>query len=86
MHSSQTLTAVCASSVCVCVCVAVHVQVMATDGHTYEREAIERWFATGKKTSPKTGEPLAMTSVFPNHALRSVIRDWEDEARRKREL
>ena len=51
--------------------------VLATDGHTYERSAIERWFAIGKTSSPKTGEPLEATAVFPNHSLRSMIRDWE---------
>ena len=51
--------------------------VMATDGHTYERRAIEQWFATGKATSPKTGEALAMIAVFPNHSMRSMIREWQ---------
>ena len=55
--------------------------VLATDGHTYERSAIERWFATGKMSSPKTGEPLEATAVFPNHSLRSMIRDWEEVRR-----
>ena len=56
--------------------------VLATDGHTYERSAIERWFATGKTSSPRTGEPLAVTAVFPNHSVRSMIRDWEEVRRR----
>ena len=55
--------------------------VVAEDGHTYERSAIERWFATGKTSSPKTGEPLEATAVFPNHSLRSMIRDWEEVRR-----
>ena len=55
--------------------------VLATDGHTYERSAIERWFATGKTSSPKTGEPLEVTAVFPNHSVRSMIRDWEEVRR-----
>ena len=56
--------------------------VLATDGHTYERSAIECWFATGKTSSPKTGEPLQLTAVFPNHSVRSMIRDWEEVRRR----
>ena len=29
--------------------------VLAADGFSYEREAIEDWFAKGHRTSPKTG-------------------------------
>jgi uncharacterized protein len=29
--------------------------VIAADGHSYERGAIERWFSTGHNTSPLTG-------------------------------
>ena len=50
--------------------------VMAADGHSYERSAIERWLAT-KSTSPMTGEELELTRLFPNHILRRMIRDWE---------
>ena len=54
--------------------------VVAADGHTYERAAIERWFAK-KLTSPKTGADIQTTALFPNHLLRSQILDWT-EARR----
>lgn len=30
--------------------------VLAADGFSYERAAIEDWFAKGHRTSPKTGE------------------------------
>lgn len=30
--------------------------VSTADGHCYERASIERWFAQGSRTSPKTGE------------------------------
>ncbi|EOD34457.1 hypothetical protein EMIHUDRAFT_228637 [Emiliania huxleyi CCMP1516] len=40
--------------------------VMAADGHSYERSAIERWLAT-KSTSPMTGEALVHTFLAPNH-------------------
>ena len=53
--------------------------VMATDGFAYERGAIERWFATGKQTSPKTGEPLEATLLIPCHQLRSRIREWREQ-------
>jgi ankyrin repeat protein len=49
--------------------------VMTHDGHTYERSAIERWFATGKRTSPKTLLRLLSTELTPNYAMRSLIQD-----------
>lgn len=52
--------------------------VMALDGITYERTAIEAWFATGNRTSPKTRQALAATTLTPNVVLRSMI----DDARR----
>ncbi|EOD15590.1 hypothetical protein EMIHUDRAFT_256363 [Emiliania huxleyi CCMP1516] len=51
--------------------------VMAADGHSYERSAIERWLAT-KSTSPMTGEALENTGLFPNHTLRRMIRETLD--------
>jgi len=51
--------------------------VMATDGHTYERRAIEQWLATNL-TSPKTGTALETSAVFPNHAMRHQILEWRE--------
>jgi len=51
--------------------------VMAADGHSYERSAMERWFAT-KSTSPLTGEELDFTRLFPNHTLRRQIGEWHE--------
>ena len=53
--------------------------VIATDGFAYERDAIECWFATGKQTSPKTGEPLEVMLLIPCHQLRSRIREWREQ-------
>jgi sacsin len=47
--------------------------VIATDGHTYERKAIEEWFGKGKRTSPMTGLQLDNINLIPNIALRQVI-------------
>ena len=47
--------------------------VIASDGHTYERSAIEAWFSQGRKTSPMTNEPLDNDRVTPNFALRSLM-------------
>ena len=49
--------------------------VFATDGHTYERREIERWFQK-KLTSPKTSAPLETSAIFPNHVLRRLIIEW----------
>ena len=55
--------------------------VIAADGHTYEKCAIEQWLATGARTSPTTNEPLASLVLLPNHAIRSAIAE-EMERRR----
>ena len=47
--------------------------VSTADGHTYEREAIEQWFAAGHDTSPSTGASLPHTQLAPNIALRQAI-------------
>lgn len=57
--------------------------VTATDGHSYERFAIEEWFANRRSQrlsflSPKTNEPLTCDTLTPNHTLRSVIHAWRD--------
>ena len=53
--------------------------VIATDGHTYERHAIERWLAKNS-TSPKSGLELDSCAVVPNHMARCQIREWQEEA------
>jgi hypothetical protein len=57
--------------------------VVAADGHTYERDKIEAWFASpqfaGRPVkSPMTNIQLDDTKLIPNHALKSVIRDAVD--------
>ena len=52
--------------------------VIATDGHTYERAAIAKWFEGGKRTSPKTGEELKATTLLPNHLVRRLIIEWHE--------
>ena len=46
--------------------------VVALDGHTYERRAIEQWFSQGRLTSPVTNLRLPATTLVPNHALKSA--------------
>lgn len=50
--------------------------VVAADGHTYEREAIETWFRR-RNTSPMTNQVIAPT-LLPNFAVRSLIASLGD--------
>ena len=51
--------------------------VVTSDGHTYEREAIEDWLRTND-SSPITGEPLPSKAVIPNIQLRVQIGEFLD--------
>merc|ERR1711988_1822359 len=46
--------------------------VVASDGRTYERAAIERWFATGSTVSPITGAPLNHRTLVPCHKIKAI--------------
>lgn len=46
--------------------------VVTCDGHTYERQAIERWLAH-KHTSPNTGKQLSSKRLVPSLTLRQTI-------------
>jgi hypothetical protein len=50
--------------------------VVAVDGFSYERQAIESWFAHGHSTSPRTGLPLPSTKLATNHTLKVLISEW----------
>jgi len=52
--------------------------VLAMDGHSYERHAIEDWLKRNN-TSPKTNVPLISKQLLPNHNLKSMILDWKEE-------
>ena len=49
--------------------------VLATDGYTYDRPAIEQWLQQ-HDTSPMTNQALPSKGLTPNHALRSAIMEW----------
>jgi len=59
--------------------------VMATDGHTYERTAIEEWFANND-SSPKTNNQMESKALIPNHAVKKIVaeRAEKDNAPRAR--
>jgi Mg-chelatase subunit ChlD len=46
--------------------------VTLSDGHTYERQAIEHWLQT-HATSPLSNSRVSLTDLKPNYALRSAI-------------
>ena len=46
--------------------------VIAADGHTYERAAIEAWLLHNS-TSPVTGDSLLHMRLVPNILIRSLI-------------
>ena len=50
--------------------------VMAEDGFSYERSSIERWFSTGKLSSPITGKRIISPRLYSNHRLRTEIEEW----------
>ena len=52
--------------------------VMAGDGYTYEREAIEQWLQT-HDTSPRTNEKLDHKKLTANHDKRSEILEFLDK-------
>ncbi len=53
---------------------------IATDGHTYEKSAIEKWLKNNN-TSPRSGEPLESTIIIPNINLKKLIQDIINEVR-----
>ena len=44
---------------------------IAADGHTYERTAIQHWLE-GSSLSPVTGDKLPHTRLLPNVLVKSV--------------
>jgi hypothetical protein len=51
--------------------------VVASDGHTYEKNAIEKWLKS-KNTSPRNGEPMD-SHIIANINLKKLIQDIIDE-------
>ena len=56
----------------------MHDPVVLSDGHTYERQYIERWLQQ-HNTSPVSGLHLPQEGVFPNHALRNAVEKYFQE-------
>eukprot|EP00486_Rosalina_sp_Unknown_P013184 CAMPEP_0201592824 /NCGR_PEP_ID=MMETSP0190_2-20130828/190609_1 /ASSEMBLY_ACC=CAM_ASM_000263 /TAXON_ID=37353 /ORGANISM="Rosalina sp." /LENGTH=256 /DNA_ID=CAMNT_0048051763 /DNA_START=33 /DNA_END=800 /DNA_ORIENTATION=+ len=63
--------------------------ILISDGHTYERAAIEEWFNRGHSSSPMTGEQLTCTRRVPNYAMSKAIDEYlttHQEYKRKKEI
>lgn len=58
--------------------------VILVDGHTYEKEAIEDWLKL-KNTSPLTGVQLPSKQMIPNYALKGLIQELEELAKKRGE-
>jgi hypothetical protein len=50
--------------------------VLAGDGFTYERSAIEQWLKMGRRTSPMTGDLLPHMYLTAQRQLRISIENW----------
>ncbi|XP_028662261.1 WD repeat, SAM and U-box domain-containing protein 1 [Erpetoichthys calabaricus] len=50
--------------------------VIASDGYSYERTAIESWINTKKHSSPMTNLQLKSTCMTPNRTLKMAINRW----------
>jgi hypothetical protein len=60
--------------------------VVAADGFTYERDAIQRWMDESMNsglptTSPMTNLPLNTSALVPVHALRAEIAAWQESSK-----
>ncbi|XP_052648964.1 WD repeat, SAM and U-box domain-containing protein 1 isoform X3 [Harpia harpyja] len=50
--------------------------VIASDGYSYEREAMENWISTRRRSSPMTNLPLPSLILTPNRTLKMAISRW----------
>ncbi|XP_069926927.1 WD repeat, SAM and U-box domain-containing protein 1 isoform X2 [Oryctolagus cuniculus] len=50
--------------------------VIASDGYSYEKEAMENWISKKKRTSPMTNLVLSSVVLTPNRTLKMAINRW----------
>ena len=53
--------------------------VVAADGFTYERSAIEHWLQNNDRSSPMTNAPLQHRRLVPNQVLKNLITAFFDK-------
>jgi predicted amino acid-binding ACT domain protein len=51
--------------------------VVASDGHTYERESITEWIRRGNRKSPLSGINLPNTYIFDNILVKKIINEFK---------
>ncbi|KAI4589417.1 hypothetical protein MJG53_020441 [Ovis ammon polii x Ovis aries] len=57
--------------------------VIASDGYSYEKEAMENWISKKKRTSPMTNLVLSSMILTPNRTLKMAINRWLSETHQK---
>ncbi|XP_009883768.1 PREDICTED: WD repeat, SAM and U-box domain-containing protein 1 [Charadrius vociferus] len=50
--------------------------VIAADGYSYEKEAMENWISNKRRSSPMTNLPLPSLMLTPNRTLKMAISRW----------
>ncbi|XP_028941464.1 WD repeat, SAM and U-box domain-containing protein 1 isoform X3 [Antrostomus carolinensis] len=50
--------------------------VIAADGYSYEKEAMENWLSSKRRSSPMTNLPLPSPILTPNRTLKMAISRW----------
>nr|XP_027314017.2 WD repeat, SAM and U-box domain-containing protein 1 isoform X3 [Anas platyrhynchos] len=50
--------------------------VIAADGYSYEKEAMENWISNKRRSSPMTNLPLHSLMLTPNRTLKMAISRW----------
>ncbi|XP_075567021.1 WD repeat, SAM and U-box domain-containing protein 1 isoform X3 [Pelecanus crispus] len=50
--------------------------VIAADGYSYEKEAMENWITNKRRSSPMTNLPLPSLMLTPNRTLKMAISRW----------
>ncbi|XP_036900545.1 WD repeat, SAM and U-box domain-containing protein 1 isoform X4 [Sturnira hondurensis] len=56
--------------------------VIASDGYSYEKEAMENWISKKKRTSPMTNLVLPSAVLIPNRTLKMAIDRWLETHRK----
>uniref|UniRef100_A0AAA9S228 WD repeat, SAM and U-box domain-containing protein 1 n=2 Tax=Bos TaxID=9903 RepID=A0AAA9S228_BOVIN len=57
--------------------------IIASDGYSYEKEAMENWISRKKRTSPMTNLVLSSVILTPNRTLKMAIDRWLSETHQK---
>eukprot|EP00879_Flechtneria_rotunda_P024242 GHRR01025690.1.p1 GENE.GHRR01025690.1~~GHRR01025690.1.p1 ORF type:complete len:195 (+),score=62.61 GHRR01025690.1:196-780(+) len=59
--------------------------VVACDGFTYDRRAVQEFFESGQRISPLTKQPLRSTATLPNHVIKCAVNEWLEWREKRRQ-